>query len=124
MILILPVFEMRMFSILRSVGGGGGGESGEHTGMISNGTWNKVWATIRYMYACMLTSVNDAVPMAVLERTTDLSCEFSGCPLAKTSMADDVVEHLSTVDVFKDHIIVVRMNDHLSHTADVRMVQQ
>lgn len=39
-------------------------------------------------------------------------------------MCDDVVEHLAAVDVLEEHVVVVLMDDHLAHAADVRMVQQ
>ena len=39
-------------------------------------------------------------------------------------MADDVVEHLASADVLEDHVIVVLVDDHLSHAADVRVVEE
>ena len=39
-------------------------------------------------------------------------------------MADDVVEPLTTIDVFKDHVVVMLMDDHFAHAADVWVVQQ
>jgi hypothetical protein len=39
-------------------------------------------------------------------------------------VADDVVEHLTAVDVLEHHVVVMLVNDHLTHTADVRMVEE
>jgi len=38
-------------------------------------------------------------------------------------MTDDVIEHLASIDILKDHVIVVLVDDQLSHAADVRMVE-
>lgn len=37
-------------------------------------------------------------------------------------MADNVVEHLAPVDILKDHIVVVLMDYHLAHAADIGMI--
>lgn len=39
-------------------------------------------------------------------------------------MGDDIVEHLSSAHVFGHHVVVVLVDDHLTHTADVRVVKQ
>lgn len=39
-------------------------------------------------------------------------------------MADDVVEHLTSVDILEEHIPVVICPDHVAHTTDVRMIGQ
>jgi len=39
-------------------------------------------------------------------------------------MANDIIEHLSTVDILKDHVVVVLVDDHLSHAADVGVVEE
>lgn len=38
-------------------------------------------------------------------------------------MADDVVEHLTAVDVFEYHVVVMLVDNHFSHAADVRVVE-
>jgi hypothetical protein len=37
---------------------------------------------------------------------------------------DDVVEHLAAVDVFKDHVVVMRIDEHGFHAADVRVMEE
>jgi hypothetical protein len=39
-------------------------------------------------------------------------------------MRDDVVEHLSSVYIFEQHVPVVGGLDDIFHPADVRMIQQ
>lgn len=68
--------------------------------------------------------MHDIISMAVLQGAPDLSGEFPRNAFAKASMADDVVEHLTAIDVLEDHVVVVVMDDHLAHSADVRMVKQ
>jgi hypothetical protein len=66
--------------------------------------------------------MNNTVQVAVFQSTPNLPRELPGNSLTKPSMADDVVQHLSSVHVFKDHIVVVLVNDHLSHSTDIRMI--
>jgi hypothetical protein len=39
-------------------------------------------------------------------------------------VTNDIVQHLVTVDILKDHIVMMSMNDHLSHAADIRVVEK
>ena len=39
-------------------------------------------------------------------------------------MTDDVVEHLAAVNVLEDHVVMVLVDDHLAHAADVGMVEE
>lgn len=39
-------------------------------------------------------------------------------------MGDDIVEHLSPAHVLGHHVVVVLVNDHLTHAAYVRVVKQ
>lgn len=71
-----------------------------------------------------LTSMDDRVAMAVFERAPDLPREFSRRPLPESTVADDVVEHLSSRDVLERHVVVVRVDHHLRHAADVWVVEQ
>ena len=103
MILMFPVCEMRMFSILRS---------GKRCSECKSGCRDE------------LTSVNNIVLVTVIKCTTNLPREFACDPLAQTTVTDDVVKHLATVDVLEDHVIVVLVNDHLAHAAYVRMVEE
>ena len=66
----------------------------------------------------------DAIPMTILQRRADLPRELPRHAFSKSSMRDDVIEHLSAVDVLEDHVVVVRVDDQLAHAADVRVVEQ
>lgn len=104
MILILPVSEMRMFSIFRS---GGGYVGGQH---------NEVYIDH--------TSVNDVIFVAVLEGAPNLSCKFPGDAFAEAAMGDDIVEHLAAIYEFEDHVVVGRLDDELAHATDVRVEEE
>lgn len=54
-----------------------------------------------------LTSVHNRIGMAVLERTADLPCELASAPFSQSTVRDDVVEHLASVDVLEHHVVVV-----------------
>jgi hypothetical protein len=62
--------------------------------------------------------------MTVFQRTPYLPRKLPGYSLAEASVADDVVQHLPSIHVFKDHVVVVLVNDHLSHSTDIRVVQK
>jgi len=101
MILMLPVCEMRMFSILRSRG-----------------------CERRREEKKRRTSVGDVVLVTVVDGTGDLPGKLSGDALPEAAVADDVVEHLAAVDILKDHVVVVLVDDHLPHAADVGVVEE
>ena len=68
--------------------------------------------------------MDDIVVMTITECTTYLPRKLSGCAFPEASMTDNVVEHLAAVDVLENHVIMVLMNDHLAHAADVGMVEE
>jgi hypothetical protein len=105
MSLMFPLWEIKIFSILRS-------SYGMRGQAPPGGTWSA------------LTSMYDVVLMQVLQRRADLACKFAGDALAEAAVADDVVEHLSAVDILGDHVIMVGVDDHLAHAADVRVVEE
>ena len=68
--------------------------------------------------------MDDVVLVAVVEGASDLPCKLAGYALAQSTMADDVIEHLASVDILKDHVVVMLMDDHFTHAADVGVVEQ
>jgi len=68
--------------------------------------------------------MDDVVLVTIVNSTGDLPGEFSGDALPEAAMANDIIEHLSTVDILKDHVVVVLVDDHLSHAADVGVVEE
>lgn len=64
-------------------------------------------------------SMHDAVPVTVIQRTRDLAGEFAGLLLFQFAMRNDVVQHLTPVDIFEEHVPVVRGSHNISHPADV-----
>jgi hypothetical protein len=111
MILMLPVEEMRMFSIFRSAGRKE--EDQDQFGSLKRSGRR----------SSVLTSVDDRILMAVLQRAPDLPRELPRGPLPQSAMTDDVVEHLPSAHVLGDHVEVVGVGKHLGHAADVRMME-
>ena len=68
--------------------------------------------------------MNDAVPMAVVQRTGDLTGELAGLFLLETSVRDDVVEHLSSVYEFEEHVPMVICAHDIPHATNVGVVEQ
>ena len=68
--------------------------------------------------------MNNVVQMAVLQSTSDLPCKLSRHSLSQPAMADDIIQHLSTVDVFENHVVVVLVDDHFAHSANIRVVEE
>ena len=76
------------------------------------------------MKLCECTSVNNIVLVTVIQRATYLPGELAGYSLPQPAMADDVVEHLASVDILEQHVPVVVCPDNIAHAADVRVVGQ
>lgn len=62
------------------------------------------------------------IEMAIFQRTPDLSGELSGHAFPQSPVADNVVEHLPPVHILEHHVVVVLMDDHLAHSADIWVV--
>ena len=87
---MLPVLDIKMFSILRSAA---------HSESVS---YTKVFAE-----AFRLTSINDRIRMAILERAADLPGKLARAPFSQPAVRDDVVEHLPAIDVLGHKVVVV-----------------
>jgi len=68
--------------------------------------------------------MHDAVTMTVVQRTGDLASEFSGLLLLQFAMRDDVVKHLTTIHVFKEHIPMVGSAHNIIHATDIWMIEK
>lgn len=53
-----------------------------------------------------------------------LTSELASDTFPQPTVADNVVEHLATVYVLEYHVIMMLMDDHLTHAADVRMMEK
>jgi len=69
-------------------------------------------------------TVDNAVAVAVVECTGNLATKLTRLLLLQATVRDDVVKHLTTVDVFKQHVPVVIGAHDISHTADVGVIDQ
>lgn len=68
--------------------------------------------------------MDDAVLMAVVESTGNLSTKFAGLLLLELAVRDDVVKHLAAVDKFKEHVPVIVCAHDIAQTADIGMVEE
>lgn len=71
-----------------------------------------------------LTSVYNIIFMAIFQGAANLAGKLPRDTFPKASMAYDVIKHLAAAHVFEDHIVVMLVNDHLSHATDVRVVKE
>lgn len=70
------------------------------------------------------TAVNNIVLVAIIQCTTNLPCEFACHPFPEPSVADDIIKHLTAVDIFEDHVVMMLVNNHFAHSADVWVVEE
>ena len=68
--------------------------------------------------------MHDVVLVAVVQRAPNLPCELACDSFPQSPVADDVVEHLAPADVFEHHVVMVLVNDHLAHAADVWVMEE
>jgi len=68
------------------------------------------------------TSVNNAVKMTIFQSRPYLPCKFPCYTFSQPSMTDYVVQHLPSINILEDHVVVVLMNDELSHAAYIRVI--
>lgn len=69
-------------------------------------------------------SVDDAITVTVIKRTGNLPGKFAGLFLFQPTVRDDVVQHLTAVDVFEHHVPMVIGPVHITHAANVWMVDE
>lgn len=68
--------------------------------------------------------VDDAVPVAVIQSTSDLPTELPGLLLLELPVGYDVVEHLAAVDILEKHVPVVVRPDDVAQATYVRVIEQ
>jgi hypothetical protein len=64
-----------------------------------------------------------AVAMAVVKGTGDLTTEFTGLLLLQFPMRNDVIQHLTAIDKFEEHIPMVICSDNILEAAYVRVMK-
>lgn len=81
----------------------------------------------RFRYEYVLDfeiTMDDVVAVQVVECTANLASKLACDAFAQSTVADDVVEHLTAVDVLKDHVVMMLMDNHLTHPTYVGVVEQ
>ena len=69
-------------------------------------------------------AVNYAVAVAVVEGAGNLATKLARLLFLELAVRDDVVEHLATVDVLKEHVPVVICAHNITQAADVRVIEE
>lgn len=67
--------------------------------------------------------MNDVIPMAVVQSASYLPGKLPRHSFPQAAVTDDIIEHLATIDILEDHVVVVGMGNHLAHTADIWMME-
>lgn len=70
------------------------------------------------------TTMNHIIAVTIVECTANLARKLACDTFAQSTVADDVVEHLAAAHVLEDHVIMMLMDDHFAHAADVGMVEK
>lgn len=68
--------------------------------------------------------MDDIVLVAVVDGASNLPGKLPGNAFPQPTVTNDVVEHLAAVDILGDHIIMMLVDDHLAHAADVGVVEE
>lgn len=66
----------------------------------------------------------NGVVMAIVQSTSNLTSEFSSSFFLEFAMRDNIIEHLSSIDIFKQHIVVMGHNHNITHSTNVWMTQE
>lgn len=79
---------------------------------------------LAYEYVLNLQiSVNNAVPVTIIQRARYLTTELPGLLLLKLTVGNNVVQHLPTVNVFEQHVPVVTRTHDIAHATNVWVVE-
>ena len=62
--------------------------------------------------------------MTIVQGTQDLSSELSSVLFSQFSVAYNVIEHLSAVDIFEEEVEMTLCDDDVSHSTNVWMPKQ
>lgn len=68
--------------------------------------------------------MNHIIAVTIVKCTANLASKLACDTFAQSTMADYVVEHLTAAHVFEYHVIMMLMDDHFAHAADIGMVEE
>lgn len=82
-------------------------------------------ARFRYEYVLDFEiAMDDAVTVQVVKGTANLASKLACDTFAQSTVADDVVQHLTAVDILEDHVVMMLMDNHLTHPTYVGVVEE
>lgn len=67
--------------------------------------------------------MDDGVSVTVVKSRGDLASKFPSMLLFEFAMGNDIVEHLSSVDVLQDHVIMMRQDHNFVQADNVWMMK-
>lgn len=112
MILMSPDWEIKISSSLRSMGQKEVQERDE--------SQPKAKQTVKQL----LTPMHNIIFMTIIQCAANLPGEPPGDPLLQAAMGYNIIEHLPTLHVLENQVVVVLMSDHLAHAANMRVVEE
>lgn len=65
--------------------------------------------------------VHNTIPMAIVQSTCDLPAKFSGLLFFQSAMRDNVIQHLTPIDILKKHVPVVIRSNNITHRTNIWM---
>lgn len=68
--------------------------------------------------------MNDVIEMAIFQCTPNLPRELSRNTFPQSTVTNDVVQHLTSIDILENHIIVVLVDYHFSHATYVGVIEK
>lgn len=68
--------------------------------------------------------MDHVIAVTIVKCAANLASKLACDTFAQSTVADDVVEHLAAAHVLEDHVIMMLMDDHFAHAADIGMVEE
>lgn len=68
--------------------------------------------------------MNDVIEMAVLQCTPNLPRKLPRHPFPQSSVTDNIVQHLTSIDILENHIVVMLVDYHLSHATYIGVIEK
>ena len=65
--------------------------------------------------------MDDGITVAIIQRAQYLPRKLSSMLLPQLAMTDNIVKHLSPIDVLKKQVEMTLGNDDVPHSANIRM---
>jgi hypothetical protein len=68
--------------------------------------------------------VHNIILVTIAQGTSDLPHEFTSNPFSTMAMTDEVIQHMGAIHILEDHVVMMLVNDHFTHAANVWMMEK